>query len=41
MALHFTTPGYREFGQRYGEKMRPMMGSKVAQTTQTAWPAVP
>ena len=32
--LHFTTPGYREFGKRYGEQMLSLMGYKIAPTTQ-------
>jgi len=32
--LHFTTPGYREFGKRYGEQMLTLMGYKITATTQ-------
>lgn len=31
--LHFTTPGYREFGNRYALQMLSVMGYKVAPTT--------
>jgi hypothetical protein len=34
--LHFTTPGYREFGTRYGEKMLSIMGYKYTPSTQPA-----
>ena len=37
--LHFTTPGYREFGKRYAEQMLPLLGYKMAPTTQTNGPA--
>lgn len=36
--LHFTTPGYREFGKRYAEQMLSLMGYKIAATTQPATP---
>lgn len=34
--LHFTTPGYREFGDRYARQMLSVMGYKVAATTRPA-----
>jgi hypothetical protein len=37
--LHFTTAGYREFGKRYAEKMLPLLGYKVAPTSQDSKPA--
>lgn len=39
--LHFTTPGYREFGRRYAEKMLSSMGYKVAAALQPAKAAEP
>ena len=37
--LHFTTAGYRTFGQRYGEKMLSIMGYNVAAPAQAPAPA--
>jgi lysophospholipase L1-like esterase len=39
--LHFTTAGYRELGKRYAEKMLPLLGYKIAPTTQATKPAPP
>lgn len=36
--LHFTTPGYREFGRRYGGKMLSIMGYNITATTQSSQP---
>jgi len=30
--LHFTAEGYRQFGKRYAEKMRSLLGYNVDQT---------
>ena len=39
--LHFTADGYRQFGKRYAEKMLPLLGYKIAPTTQATKPAPP
>ena len=40
--VHFNSPGYREFGNRYGEKMVSLLGYKVSDPNQApAQPAVP
>jgi len=36
--LHFTTPGYREFGKRYGEKMLSIMRHTITESAQPAPP---